>query len=238
MTEFRPEPSATGSLRAQFEALHAERVRTWAPDNLRRNVEQRRALVAAFDPAKVVNVGDRVEDFSLALSTGGTIGLDELIAEGPVALVFFRFAGCPACNIALPHYDSRLRPALDAAGIRIVAVSPHLPERGLDAIRTRHNLGFAVAGDRDNLLGRRFGLTFEPADAPAPAAGDDGWIGALTGTGTWELPQPAVIVIDRDRRVIFADVSPDWLVRTEAEAVIAALAPDAEHDRQPALATG
>lgn len=148
------------SLTAQFEALHAERERSWDPEKLRRNVEQRRALVAAFDPEGVVKPGDRVGTFALEPSTGGILTLDALVADGPAVLIFFRFAGCPACNLALPYYDRRLRPALDAAGVRLVAVSPHLPERGLDAIRARHDLGFTVAADRDNRLARRFGLTF------------------------------------------------------------------------------
>jgi len=45
----------------------------------------------------------------------------------------------------------------------------------------------------------------------------------LTGTGTLELPQPAVILIDRDSVVRFVDVSPDWLIRTEAPAILAAI---------------
>ena len=163
----------------------------------------------------MVAVGDHVDAFTLEPSTGGKLTLEELTADGPVLLIFFRFAGCPACNLALPYYERQLRPALDAAGIRLVAVSPHLPENGLDDIRARHGLGFTVASDRDNALGRRFGLTFEPEDAPPVAADDAGWIGALTGTGTWELPQPATILIDQNHRVRFIDVSPDWLVRTE-----------------------
>lgn len=214
MTERAPE-----SLTAQFEALHAERVRTWEPEKLAKNVEQRRDLVANFDPAKVVKVGDTVAPFELADVAGGTLTLDALIAHGPAVLIFFRYAGCPACNIALPYYDRQLWPALSAAGIPLVAISPQRPE-GLGAIRTRHGLGFHVASDRDNALARRFGITFEPSTAPAPAPG---WIGELTGTGTGELPQPTVVVIDADRTVRFVDVSPDWLVRTEAPAILDAV---------------
>lgn len=212
------------TLTAKFEALHAERQKSWEPEKLQRNVDQRRALVAAYDADRVVRPGDKVEPFTLEWSQGGTVDLDALTARGPVALLFFRFAGCPACNIALPHYDEALRPSLDAAGITLVAVSPHLPERGLDEIRQRHRLNHAVASDRGNALGRRFGLTFVPHDNPAIPQGDDSWIGALTGTGTWELPQPAIILIDRDHIVRFVDISPDWLRRTEADTVLASLA--------------
>lgn len=211
------------SLTAKFDALHAERQRSWEPEKLQRNVNQRQALVEAFDPARVVKAGDKVEPFTLELSTGGTVTSEQLTARGPVALVFFRFAGCPACNIALPHYDEALRPTLEGAGIRLVAVSPHLPEKGLDEIRLRHGLGYEVAADRGNALGRRFGLTFTPHDDPAIPQDDTGWIGALTGTDSWELPQPALIVIDRQHVVRFADVSPDWLRRTEADTVLSSL---------------
>lgn len=226
------------SLTAQFEALHAERERSWDPDKLQRNIDQRQALVAAFDPAKVVKVGDRLDTFALELSTGGSADLDTLTSAGPVALVFFRFAGCPACNIALPHYDKALRPALEAAGIRLVGVSPHLPEKGLDEIRTRHGLGFDIASDRDNALARRFGIAFVPHDNPAIPANDESWIGALTGTNSWELPQPAIVVIDSDHVVRFVDVSPDWLRRTEAGAVIEALAAAGLVSREAATISG
>jgi len=211
------------SLSAKFDALHAEREKSWEPEKLRRNVEQRQALAASFDPATTVKAGDRIAAFSLELSNGAVVHSADLTARGPVALIFFRFAGCPACNIALPHYDRALRPALEAAGVRLVAVSPHLPETGLDEIAQRHELGFAVASDRGNALGRKLGLTFIPDDNPPVPQGDTGWIGALTGTGTWELPKPAIVLIDRDHVVRFADVSPDWLRRTEAETVIDAV---------------
>ena len=210
------------SLTAQFEALHAERVRTWDPAKLAKNVEQRRALLAAFDPTRTVKPGDRVAPFELPVSTAGTVSLDELIADGPVVLVFFRFADCPACNLALPYYDRQLRPALAAAGATLVAVSPHLVETGLDEIRARHQLGFVVAADRDNMLARRFGISFARGEVPEGQP-TPGWIGELTGTGTAELPQPAVIVIDRDRIVRFVDISPDWLDRAEAPEILDAL---------------
>lgn len=215
MTHAAPE-----SLTGQFETLHAERVRTWEPTKLARNIEQRRKLVGDFDPAKVVKVGDSVAPFELLDSAGGTITLEALTAKGPAILIFFRYAGCPACNIALPYYDRQLRPALAEAGIELVAVSPQLPER-VGEIRTRHDLGFRVASDPHNRLGRRFGITFGADNVPeAPTLG---WIGELTGTGTGELPQPAVILIDSDRTVRFVSVSPDWLARTEAPEILAAV---------------
>jgi peroxiredoxin len=210
------------SLTAQFEALHAERVRTWDPAQLAKNVDTRNALVAAFDPAKVVKVGNRVEGFDLPTSTGGTVNLKTLLTTGPVVLIFFRYAGCPACNLALPYYDRQLWPALQAEGATLVAISPHLVEKGLDDIRARHGLRFTVANDKGNALARHFGISFARGEVP-PGQPTPGWTGELTGTGTAEFPQPAVIIIDHDHVVRFVDISPDWLDRTEAPEILDAL---------------
>ncbi len=203
--------------------LHAERVRTWDPAALKINIDQRATLVETADPAAWVKVGDPVAPFVLQDVEGGELTLKGLTAKGPAVLVFFRFAGCPACNIALPYYERALQPTLKALGVPLVAVSPQVPER-LGEIRTRHDLTFKVASDTDNALGRRFGVLYT-ADQASQAAqrARGGSIGETTGTGTWELPQPTVVVIGRDQVVKFADVSPDWLVRTEAEPVIAAV---------------
>lgn len=210
------------SLRSRLAALHEERKRTWEPAALRANIDQRQALVDRADPARWVKVGDRIDDFTLREVDNETLTLGGLLAEGPVVLVFFRFAGCPACNIALPYYQERLAPGLRALGAQLVAVSPQVPEK-LVEIKRRHGLDFRVASDA-NALGRRFGILYEPDEAAKAAARDKGsFIGDTTGLGTWELPQPAVVLIDEDRVVRFAQVSPDWLVRTEAEPVLEAL---------------
>lgn len=203
--------------------LHAERVRTWDPAALKINVDQRVTLVEKADPSTWIKVGDQVEPFALLDVEGGELSLESLTAKGPAVLVFFRFAGCPACNIALPYYERALQPTLKALGVPLVAVSPQIPER-LGEIRARHGLSFKVASDPDNALGRRFGILYtadEASQAAQRARGSS--IGNTTGAGTWELPQPTVVVVGRDHVVRFVDVSPDWLVRTEAEPVIAAV---------------
>jgi len=202
--------------------LHAERVRTWDPAALRINIDQRATLVETADPSAWIKAGDTVEPFVLQDVEGGELTLKSLTAEGPAVLVFFRFAGCPACNIALPYYERALQPGLKALGASLVAVSPQVPER-LGEIRARHGLTFKVATDLDNALGRRFGILYTADEASQVAQRSKGsFIGETTGTGTWELPQPTVVVIGADRVVKFADVSPDWLVRTEAEPILAA----------------
>ncbi len=176
------------------------------------------------DPSKWVKPGDRVHGFSVQEVDGQTLTLDSLLERGPLVLVFFRFEGCPACNLALPYYQRNLLPGLQKLGATLLALSPQVPEK-LVAVKRRHDLGFLVATDRDNALGRRFGILYTADAASQKAALARGRsTGETTGTGTWQLPQPTVVVIDTERTVRFADVHPDWLLRTEAEPILAAVA--------------
>jgi peroxiredoxin len=203
--------------------LHAQRVATYKPEDLAVNVNQRQLLVDTFDRASAVKPGDVVEKFALPDVDGGVVALGDLLARGPAVLLFFRFAGCPACNLALPYYQRQLYPGLRALGATLVAISPQVPER-LVEIKQRHGLEFFVASDLGNALGRKFGITFtadQPSQQSILAKGVN--LGEVTGTGTWELPMPAVIVIGQDRVVRFAEISPDWLVRTEAGPVLEAV---------------
>ena len=212
------------SLHQIFRDLHAERVRTMDPAKLAININQRKTLVDTADPSKWVKAGDKVNPFDLPELDGGRVRLNELLERGPVVLVFFRFEGCPACNLALPYYQRNLLPGLRELGASLVALSPQVPER-LKAIKDRHSLQFSVASDLNNELARQFGIlyTFDEASQQSSIASGK-TIGETTGTGTWELPQPTAVVIGQDRVVRFADVHPDWLLRTEAEPILAAVA--------------
>lgn len=206
---------------AEFQAKRAE---TMPADKLKINVDQRRLLVDTADRSRFVKPGDKVETVSLTEVDEGPLSLSNLLESGPVVLIFFRFAGCPACNIALPYYNQHLAPELRKLGATLVGVSPQVPEKLRD-IKDRHKLDFLIASDKDNALGQRFGILYSFDEASRRLSTESGSpIGDVTGTGTWELPMPATIVIDRTGTVRFADVSPDWLVRTEPADIIAAVA--------------
>lgn len=207
------------SLKAAFASLEAERERSWSPEQLAGNRGQRSALRARFDPASAVQIGDRLDDVALIDVDGTPFTLSDLDSKLTV-LIFFRFATCAADNLALPHYDQYLRPALDRIGVPVIAISPQIPEK-LGAIVANHAIGFRIASDPDNGLARQIGIVFQPDTIPTTPPAD--WIGATTGTGTWELPMPTVLIIDKDRVVKFIATSPDWLDRIEAPEIVSAV---------------
>ncbi|GBQ63546.1 alkyl hydroperoxide reductase [Ameyamaea chiangmaiensis NBRC 103196] len=211
------------TLREQFRALEDERRRTWAPDALAINIKQRETLLRAHPATFHVRPGDVLPAAVLPRTDGGAIALDDLVAAGPAVLVFFRFAGCPACNIALPYYAQTLSGALSAAGVPLIALSPQ-PVELLGEIVARHALPFPVVSDTALALSRALGITYTFDDASrAAAAAKGGASHQLNGTDAWELPKPTVIVLDPGRVVRFVDVSPDWMDRTDATTILNAL---------------
>ncbi|WP_256213361.1 peroxiredoxin-like family protein [Sphingobium sp. YR768] len=210
----------TATLKDRFAALQAERVRSWPAAQLAANARQRQILVDRFDPAAVAQAGSILPPTDFDDVDGGSLSLDTLTADGPAVLIYFRFANCPACNLALPYYAEQLFPALAAKGVRLVALSPQKAD-ALREIRTRHALPFRVATDRDNGLAHHLGITFEPDDQPSPPP--SGWIGDVTGTGSWALPQPAVAIVGPGRELLWLQVSPDWLDRPEADDILQAV---------------
>ncbi|WP_066701802.1 peroxiredoxin-like family protein [Sphingobium amiense] len=207
----------TESLSSRYAALQAERERSWSAAQLEGNARQRRLLAERFDPAAVAQPGDILPNFTFPEVDGGELTLDGLTAGGSALFIFFRFAGCPACNIALPYYAEALYPELQKRGIPLVALSPQRADR-LAEIKHRHHLPFAVATDTDNQLAREIGIAFDPDDRPSPPPA--GWIGEVTGTGTWTLPQPTVLHVGANRVVRSVHVSPDWLDRPEADDIL------------------
>ncbi|MEG3159451.1 peroxiredoxin-like family protein [Sphingomonas sp. LB2R24] len=220
----------TESVRAALGMLQAERDCSWTPAQLALNATQRRDLVESFATRRVVEAGDTMPDFALDSLDGTIIRRDALIAVGPVVLIFFRFAGCPACNIALPVYQRALWPSLRDLGVPLVAVSPQVPSLLAD-IQKRHAFDFTIASDRDNALAHRLGIVFEANAATRQAAATP--LGTVTGTATWELPFPTVLLIGRNGTVQWADVSPDWMQRTEPSAILNAVRSSESLNQRP-----
>ena len=205
-------------------ALHAERLQTWPAEQLQRNIDQRRINVERYEPKHTPKVGERIAPFTLDNVDGGTLRSEDLVKKGPAVLVFFRHESCPACNIALPYYARNLWPTLSALGIPLVAVSPQIPE-ALINVKKRHSFELHVASDPGATLGRRFGLTFKSEGEPKPDQ---------IAQGLGELTHPTVLVLDSNHVVRFVDVTPNWMARTEAEPVLAAVRAVSSGQRQAA----
>jgi len=181
------------------------------------------ALADAGIPADAVSVGDQIPPFALADASGQTRTLEELTAEGPAVIVFYRGGWCPYCNIALRTYQRELLPHLGEHSARLVAISPETPDASLST-QEKAELSYAVLSDTGAELASSLGITFEPSEQGLAAQRELGIdIRSTRADGATTLPMPTVLIVDRDRVVRFADISPDYTGRTEVSQILTAL---------------
>jgi peroxiredoxin len=181
------------------------------------------ALIAGGIPAESVKVGDKLSPFALPDATGQTVTLDELTADGPAVLVFYRGGWCPYCNLALRTYESDLLPQLSRYSARLVAISPETSDASLTT-QEKDELTYTVLSDSGLRLADTLGITFDPSDEGLAAQRSFGLdISATRADGGTRLPMPTVLIIDRDQTVRFVDIHPDYTGRTEVSDIVASL---------------
>ncbi|MFF4212107.1 peroxiredoxin [Streptomyces sp. NPDC001796] len=103
-----------------------------------------------------VDVGAKVEDFTLLDETGTERRLDELLADGPVVLFFYPAALTPGCTAEACHFRD-LAAEFAAVGARPVGVSGDAVDRQQE-FAGRHTLGFPLLSDADGTVRERFGV--------------------------------------------------------------------------------
>jgi len=186
-------------------------------------LEEQAVLAAAGVPTGVLPVGAILPDTMLLDPHGAATRLYAILGERVAVVVFYRGAWCPHCNRALLRYQAELLPALARRGVPLVAINPQAPDGSL-TMAEKNGLTFAVLSDPGNTLARAVGIVTRPADAVRArqlAAGLD--IAATNADGTSELPMPTTLIVDRDHRLRWIDVHPNYATRSEPSDILAAL---------------
>jgi peroxiredoxin len=169
-----------------------------------------------------IGVGDPFPDFLLPDPAGSLVERDELLAEGPIVVTFFRGHWCSFCVAAVDALVEAL-PAMRQLGARLVAVTP---ETGGQAQRAGccSQPGFNILADVDHGLALSCGIAFKsPTPLRELLTGRGLDLMVRQGSEAWFLPVPATFVVDRDGIVRWSFVDVDFTRRAEPSEVLAAL---------------
>ena len=164
--------------------------------------------------------GDILPTFMLPDENGRLVSLTSLLAQGPVAVMFFRGHWCPYCRLnvrAVIAAQDRIK----ALGAQTIAIMPETQEF-TGKFKTDSGAPFPVLTDLDNgyalslnlaiWLGSEIQRLLSYQDL-ANFHGNDGWV----------LPIPATFVVGQDGVVKARFVDPDFRRRMEIEDLLAAL---------------
>lgn len=178
----------------------------------------REAGAGAMAPA----LGDEMPSFVLPDIEGRLVGLSDLAGDGPLVVAFLRGHWCPYCSTVASSLGG-LAAAAAGLGGRVVAICPEARPFAL-ALSEAGRGRFAVLSDVDAGYALSLGLAVWMDDAMRELMtklGED--LQLYNRSEGWILPIPATFVVDRARRVVFRDVNPDWRLRADPDAVLAAV---------------
>ncbi len=162
-----------------------------------------------FDPTAWLPRGRVLTLPVLDAATDTPLDLAGLVGERPAAFVFYQGGWSRECNVALRAFQAAL-PGFERAGAVVVAVSPELPRHVRETIEG-NGLGFVVATDHCCRFARSLGLVFKlPVELRRIARDAGVRLKQWNGEGSYDLPMPALLVLDRERRIR----SVTWAFRT------------------------
>jgi peroxiredoxin len=171
---------------------------------------------------RCLKVGSRAPEFSLPSATGKIVSLKQQLARGPVVLTFYRGVWCPFCNLALQTYQRSLD-RITAKGASLMAISPQTPDFSL-TMQEKNALTFEVLSDQGSRISAQYGLKFEtPQSHQKILAQFDMPLSKVNGDAAALIPVPATYVINRDGRIVWAHIDPNYRNRAEVDELLAAL---------------
>jgi peroxiredoxin len=167
-------------------------------------------------------LGERLPPFLLPDHTGHLVGLDDLLAKGPVIVSFNRGHWCEYCELELRAFaDAHAEFA--ARGAQVVSI---MPERGeyTRNVRALTNDALTVLSDIDNGYALSVGVVMWLGDEVRSLYQTFGLdIERYQGNATWFVPIPATFVLDRNGVIVGRKVDPDFRSRMDMEEILATL---------------
>jgi peroxiredoxin len=166
--------------------------------------------------------GDAMPPFLLPDDQGHLVSLDDLIANGPVAIAFHRGHWCPYCRIngrALAHAEAEV--ARDAR--HIVAIMPDR-QKFTAWFKADARAPFPILSDIDNGYAISLDLAFWVGEELASVMTSAGRRpDASQGRSEWMLPIPATFIVGTDGIISARFVDPDYRTRMAIEDMVGAL---------------
>jgi peroxiredoxin len=164
--------------------------------------------------------GEAMPPFVLPDETGRLVSLEMLLADGPLAVMFFRGHWCPYCRLNVRAVIQAMD-RIQAAGGRIVAVMPEVQEF-TRKFKADSGAPFPVLTDLDNGYALSLNLAiWLGTEIQRLLAYQD--MSHFHGNDGWMLPIPATFVVGRDGLVKARFVDPDFRKRMDIDELVEAL---------------
>jgi len=160
--------------------------------------------------------GEEIPEARLKTPDGNTEMISRIIKERPTVLLIYRGGWCPYCNAHLSEIQKAESKVLEL-GYQIVAISPDSPEN-LRITDNKHQLNYRLYSDAKGEFIKALGIAFQAPEK---------YSGMLNkrsgGKNEGVLPVPSVFVVDKEGKILFEYINPDYKTRLSAGLLLAVL---------------
>ena len=167
-------------------------------------------------------VGSKAPAFTAQMPDGQAVSLKEMLAKGPVVLVFYRGAWCPYCNRHLNALQDSLN-MLQAKGAQVLAVTPTTLE---NVAKTKEKTGatFPIVSDQGMKIMQAYNVRFAMDQGTIERYKGYGMnMDKINGQNGANLPIPATYVIGQDGSIQYVHFDSNYAKRSSVKAILAAM---------------
>ncbi|MBR9976513.1 MAG: AhpC/TSA family protein [Bacteroidetes bacterium] len=165
--------------------------------------------------------GMTIPSVRLAGTTGSGLALRDAVEKQPAVIIFYRGGWCPFCSVQLGQLQA-IEQELREMGVQLIGISPDTPEHLMKSA-SQHSLRYTLLSDSDMEAAKQFGIAYELDARTVTSYREHNLdIEAASGKTHHMLPVPAVFVVNREGRITFTYVNPDYKVRLDPQLLLAA----------------
>ncbi len=166
-----------------------------------------------------LQIGDKVPNLPLKNIYGSTVLLSDLQQSEFLILNFYRGGWCPYCNLELREYE-RLRSDFNNVNADIIGISSETPSRANNTTN-KNALKFPVLTDVDAQLMKAIGIVFQLDEATKREYENFGMdFTEIHGNNKFELPVPAVYVVNKDMQIVYTHFEENYMTRLEVSELL------------------
>lgn len=169
---------------------------------------------------------DKITAFSLLNYNSKIIHINDIIDKNPYTIInFFQGSWSPYCNSELKQLE-KIKNELKILRTKIVSISPQTPDC-TNRTKEENQLSFELLSDKNNTVAKNFGISFklcEKLKTIYESFGID--LIQFNKNNTFELPIPAIFIINSKYEIIFSFIEEDSTKRCETRDILRAIKKD------------
>lgn len=182
-------------------------------------VAQDNSIALDAKETKPLKADAQSPDVTVKTLDGKSVSVAALHKDKPVVLVFFRGGWCPICT---RHTQELIKayPKIKEMGAEMVGVSPDNLESS-KANSDKNSIPFPIYSDADMSAAKAFGLAFKVDDKTVEKYKGFGLdLEKASGLSHHALPIPAVFIVDKSGKIVFAHSNPDYRQRLDTNTIV------------------